>query len=68
MVKFDRTATKDLLTPSSQVEVTITREVACIAFKGINIIRARVSPRPIASVIHLWNLSKMSDYMIQPRN
>ena len=39
MVKFSRAAVKSLLTPGNQVEVTITGEVAGIAFKGSDTIR-----------------------------
>jgi len=39
MVKFDASAVKSLLTPGSQVEITITGEVAGIAFEGSDTIR-----------------------------
>ena len=39
MVKFDASAVKGLLTPGSQVEITITGEVAGIAFEGSDTIR-----------------------------
>ncbi|NWF77845.1 MAG: Ig-like domain-containing protein [Chloroflexi bacterium] len=39
MVKFDRAAVKDLLTPGSQVEITVTGEVAGIGFEGSDTIR-----------------------------
>lgn len=39
MVKFDRAAVKGLLTPGSQVEITVTGEVAGIAFEGSDTIR-----------------------------
>jgi len=43
MVKFDAPAVKSLLTPGNQVEITITGEVAGIAFEGNDIIRV-ISP------------------------
>ena len=43
MVKFDAPAVKSLLTPGNQVEITITGEVAGIAFEGDDIIRV-ISP------------------------
>jgi hypothetical protein len=39
MVKFDRATVKALLTPGSQVEITITGKVAGIAFEGSDTIR-----------------------------
>lgn len=39
MVKFDRAAMKNLLTPGSQVEITITGEVAGVGFEGSDTIR-----------------------------
>jgi parallel beta-helix repeat protein len=39
MVKFDRTAVQDILTPGSQVDITITGEVGGIIFEGSDTIR-----------------------------
>ena len=39
MVKFDRAAVQEILTAGNQVEITITGEVAGIAFKGSDTIR-----------------------------
>jgi len=39
MVKFDRTAVQEILTPGDQVEITISGEVAGITFEGSDIIR-----------------------------
>ena len=39
MVQFDASTVKSLLTPGSQVEITITGQVAGIGFEGSDTIR-----------------------------
>jgi len=39
MVKFDRAAVQEILTPGDQVQITLSGEVAEISFKGTDIIR-----------------------------
>jgi murein DD-endopeptidase MepM/ murein hydrolase activator NlpD len=45
MVKFSRAAVKSLLTPGDQVQITITGQVAGIAFEGSDTIRV-IGPQP----------------------